>query len=219
MNFVSEFSTNDFLYMLKGLGVSVSITLWAVVFGTLLGVVFGYIRSAVGAVANFAIGSILDVFRSVPLLIQLILFNALGSILKLGFSPFQISCIVLSIYTASYVSETVRSGITSVPPALLRSARSLGLTYLQTLKSIVFPLALRVSFPTWVGITLGVFKDTSLVLWIGIIELLKSSQIIITRTQEPILILSIAGLLYFIVSFGFTRMANRVEKKWEEYEI
>jgi polar amino acid transport system permease protein len=113
----------------------------------------------------------------------------------------------------------VRSGLLSVPPAIIRSARSLGLTYLQTLKAIVFPLALRVSFPTWVGVALGVFKDTSLVLWIGIIELLKASQIIITRTQEPIIILSIAGLLYFIVSFGFTRLANRVEKKWEQYEL
>ena len=219
MNFVSEFSTNDFLYMLKGLGISISITLWAVVFGTFLGIIFGFIRSAVGALLNFMMGSILDVFRSVPLLIQLILFNALGSILKLGISPFQVSCLVLSVYTAAYVSEAVRSGIQSVPLAIIRSARSLGLTYFQTLRGIIFPLALRVSFPTWVGITLGVFKDTSLVLWIGIIELLKSSQIIITRTQEPLLILSIAGLLYFIVSFGFTRVANRLEKKWEEYEL
>jgi len=219
MNFVSEFSTNDFLYMLKGLGVSISITLWAVASGTVLGVILGFIRSAVGALSNFIMGSILDVFRSVPLLIQLILFNALSSILKLGFSPFLVSCLVLSIYTAAFVSETVRSGILSVPPAIIRSARSLGLTYLQTLKAIVFPLALRVSFPTWVGVALGVFKDTSLVLWIGIIELLKASQIIITRTQEPIIILSIAGLLYFIVSFGFTRLANRVEKKWEQYEL
>ena len=219
MNFVSEFSTNDLLYMLKGLGVSISITLWAVAFGTVLGVILGFVRSAVGAVANFLMGSILDVFRSVPLLIQLILFNALSSILKLGFSPFLVSCLVLSIYTAAFVSETVRSGLLSVPPAIIRSARSLGLTYLQTLKAIVFPLALRVSFPTWVGVALGVFKDTSLVLWIGIIELLKASQIIITRTQEPIIILSVAGLLYFIVSFGFTRLANRVEKKWEQYEL
>ena len=219
MDFASEFSINDFLYMLKGLSISVSLTLWAVLFGTILGTVFGFIRSTAGAFLNFIMGSILDIFRSVPLLIQLILVNALSSILKFGYSPFQVSCIVLSVYTSAYVSETVRSGILSVPVSFRRSARSLGLSYFQTLREIVFPLALRVSFPTWVGVTLGVFKDTSLVLWIGIIELLKSSQIIITRTQEPLLILTIAGMLYFIVSFGFTRMANRVEKKWEQYEL
>ena len=219
MNFVSEFSANDFLYMLKGLGISVTITLWAVLSGTLLGIVFGFIRSASGVLVNFVMGTVLDIFRSVPLLIQLILFNAISSILKIGYGPFQVSCIVLSLYASAYVSETVRSGLLSVPLPYRRSARSLGLSYFQTLKEIVFPLAIRVSFPTWVGVTLGVFKDTSLVLWIGIIELLKSSQIIITRTQEPLLILTIAGALYFIVSFAFTRLANRVEKKWEQYEL
>jgi polar amino acid transport system permease protein len=219
MNFVSEFSINDFSYMLKGLGNSVALTLWAVVFGTILGVVFGFIRSISGIFVNFIMSSILDIFRSVPLLIQLILVNSLSSILKLGYSPFQVSCIVLAVYTSAYVSEAVRSGILSVPLPFRRSARSLGLTYFQTLREIVFPLALRVSFPTWVGITLGVFKDTSLVMWIGIIELLKSSQIIITRTQEPLFILTVAGLLYFTVSFCFTRVANIVEKRWERYEL
>lgn len=219
MNFVSEFSQNDFLYMLKGLGISLTVTLWAVVFGTILGVVIGFIRSTLGSISNFIMGSVIDIFRSVPLLIQLILVNALSSILKVGYSPFQVSCIVLAVYTGAYVSETVRSGILSVPLPYRKSARSLGLSYFQTLRVIVFPLALRVSFPTWVGITLGVFKDTSLVLWIGIIELLKSSQIIITRTQEPLFILTVAGILYFTVSFCFTRVTNIVEKKWEKYEL
>ena len=219
MNFIFDFSINDFFYMVKGLGVSLTITFWSIIFGTILGVIFGFIRSISGIIVNFFIGAILDIFRSIPLLIQLILINALSSILKLGFNPFEVSCFVLAIYTSAYVTETVRSGILSVPISFLKSSRSLGLSYFQTLKEITFPLALRVSFPAWVGVTLGVFKDTSLVLWIGIIELLKSSQIIITRTQEPILILTIAGILYFVVSFCFTRVANILEKKWERYEL
>ena len=218
MHFV-DFSLNDFYFMLKGLGFSLSLTIWAVVFGTILGVFFGFIRSISGIFLNFIIGSILDIFRSVPLLIQLILFNAFSSIIKTGLSPFEISCIVLALYTSSYVTETVRSGILSVPQPIIKSSRSLGLSFLQTFIYITSPLALRVSFPTWVGITLGVFKDTSLVLWIGIIELLKSSQIIITRTQEPIFILTIAGILYFTVSFCFTRISNIQEKRWERYEL
>lgn len=219
MNFVVDFSINDFFYMVKGLGISLTITFWSIIFGTILGVIFGFIRSISGIIVNFFIGAILDIFRSIPLLIQLILINALSSILKLGFNPFEVSCFVLAIYTSAYVTETVRSGLLSVPIPFIKSSRSLGLSYSQTLKEITFPLALRVSFPAWVGVTLGVFKDTSLVLWIGIIELLKSSQIIITRTQEPILILTIAGILYFAVSFCFTRIANILEKKWERYEL
>jgi polar amino acid transport system permease protein len=81
----------------------------------------------------------------------------------------------------------------------------------------VFPLALRVVFPSWIGLTLGVMKDTSLVAWIGVVELLKSSQILITRMpNEPLFILSIAGLIYFLISFPISRLGARLERKWRE---
>ncbi len=82
------------------------------------------------------------------------------------------------------------------------------MTWRQDLTEIVFPIALRVAFPSWIGLTLGVMKDTALVLWIGIVELLRSSQIIVTRIQEPLLVLSIAGLIYFLMSFPIARLGD-----------
>jgi polar amino acid transport system permease protein len=77
-------------------------------------------------------------------------------------------------------------------------------------------MAARVSFPGWINLTLGVVKDTSLVLWIGIMELLRASQSIVTRIQEPILVLSIAGLMYYVMSWGIARIGQQVEKGWQE---
>ena len=80
--------------------------------------------------------------------------------------------------------------------------------------AIVYPMALRVMLPSWIGLTLGVMKDTALVGWIGVIELLKSSQILITRMQnEPLFILTIAGLIYFLISFPISRSGAQLEKK------
>ena len=94
---------------------------------------------------------------------------------------------MLALYTSAYCSEIVRGGVEAVPQTTRRAARSLGLTWWQDMVEIVFPLALRVMFPSWIGLTLGVMKDTSLVAWIGVIELLKSSQILITRMpNEPL---------------------------------
>ncbi len=59
-------------------------------------------------------------------------------------------------------------------------------------------------------------KDTSLVLWIGIVELLRSSQIIITRIQEPLFVLSVAGLIYFLISFPIARAGAVLERRWRE---
>ena len=71
-------------------------------------------------------------------------------------------------------------------------------------------------FPTWIGLTLGVLKDTALVSWLGIIELLKSSQIIVTRIQEPLLVLMTAGLIYFLLSFPVARLGGMLERRWQE---
>jgi len=117
---------------------------------------------------------------------------------------------------ATYCAEIVRAGILAVPSTTRRAARSLGLTYRQDLIAIVFPLALRVALPSWIGLTLGVMKDTALVLWIGVVELLRSSQIIVTRVQEPLFVLSIAGLIYFAMSFPIGRLSARLERNWRE---
>ena len=104
----------------------------------------------------------------------------------------------------------------AVPSTTRRAARSLGMTWLQDLRHIVFPIALRVSLPSWVGLTLGVMKDTALVLWIGIVELLRASQVIVTRIQEPLLVLMLCGLIYFLMSYPISRLGAYLESRWRD---
>jgi polar amino acid transport system permease protein len=113
-----------------------------------------------------------------------------------------------------FCTEIVRSGVGAVPQTTRRAARSLGLTWSQELRSITLPIATRIVFPSWIGLALGVMKDTALVLWIGIVELLRSSQIVTSRVQEPLLILSVVGLIYFLMSFPIARLGGRLEKRW-----
>jgi polar amino acid transport system permease protein len=148
------------------------------------------------------------------LLIQFVLANSFKSIIGLNWGPFTVGCVVLAAYTAAYCTEIVRAGILAVPVTTRRAARSLGMTWRQDLISIVFPIALRVALPSWIGLSLGVMKDTALVLWIGIVELLRSAQIIVTRIQEPLFVLSLAGLIYFVMSFPIARLGARLEKRW-----
>lgn len=207
-------SVNDLVFMLKGAGVTLALTFWAVALGTVLGLGFGVLRAEGRWYVSAPLGFVLDIFRSVPVLIQLVLFNSLISSMRLGWSSFHIACVVLSLYTAAYLTEIVRAGILSVPRTTRRAARSLGMTYAQDVRYIVLPLALRVALPNWVGLALSVMKDTSLVLWIGIIELLRASQSIITRTQEPLLVLSIAAAVYFAISFPISRLGSALERRW-----
>jgi His/Glu/Gln/Arg/opine family amino acid ABC transporter permease subunit len=202
--------------MLKGAGVTLTVTFWAVLAGTLLGMAFGVARATAPWWINAPIGFVLDIFRSVPLLIQLVLANAFKPMIGLNWSPFTVGCVVLALYMSAYCTEIVRAGFLAVPTVTRRAARSLGMTWRQDLTEIVFPIALRVAFPSWIGLTLGVMKDTAMVWWIGIVELLRSSQVIVTRIQEPLLVLSIAGLIYFLMSFPIARLGARLERRWRE---
>lgn len=212
----TSFTLNDLGFMLKGAGATLAVTFWAVLAGTLLGMAFGVARATAPWWVNAPIGFVLDIFRSVPLLIQLVLANAFKPMIGLNWSPFTVACVVLALYMSAYCTEIVRAGFLAVPTVTRRAARSLGMTWWQDLTEIVFPIALRVAFPSWIGLTLGVMKDTAMVWWIGIVELLRSSQVIVTRIQEPLLVLSIAGLIYFLMSFPIARLGARLERRWRE---
>ena len=214
----TDFSTTDLVFMLEGAGVTLALTFWAVLGGTLLGLMLGLLRAVSPWWINAALGAVFDVFRSVPLLIQFVLANSFKSIVGINASAFTVACVMLALYTSAYCTEIVRAGVLAVPATTRRASRSLGMTYWQDLRYIVFPIALRVSLPPWTGLTLGVMKDTALVLWIGIVELLRASQVVVTRIQEPLVVLSICGLIYFLMSFPISRLGAYLETRWREYD-
>jgi His/Glu/Gln/Arg/opine family amino acid ABC transporter permease subunit len=213
--FTTSFTTSDFMYLMQGAWVTILLTLAAMVIGTLAGILCGLLR-ALFPRSTVPLAWLLDVFRSVPLLIQFVLFNALKSIVGLNWSAFTVGCVVLGVYATAYCTEIVRGGVLAVPFTLRRASRSLGLSYFQDLRFIVMPIATRVAFPGWLNLTLSVMKDTALVMWIGIIELLRASQTIVTRIDEPLLVLSIAGLIYYVMSLVVARVGARLETRWQE---
>ena len=80
--------------------------------------------------------------------------------------------------------------------------------------NIVMPLATRVALPSWIGLALGVMKDSALVYVVQVTELLKSTQILITRLQEPLFLLLICGAFYFLISFPLARFGGWLERRW-----
>lgn len=213
----TSFTGGDLLFMLGGAWATLRLTFWAMLLGTLAGLILGMARAALPR-STAPLAWLLDAFRSVPLLIQFVLFNSFKSIAGLDWSAFTVGCVVLGAYCAAYCTEIVRSGVLAVPTNVSRAGRSLGLSYSQTLRHIVLPMATRVSFPGWVNLTLSVMKDTALVLWIGIIELLRASQTIVTRIQEPLFVLCMAGLIYYAMSWSVARAGTLVEKRWREHD-
>lgn len=209
----SSLTYYDLQFLLEGLQNTVYISIASVAIGTFFGLIFGYIKASAGMIGNLLLSGFLDVLRSVPLIIQFILFYAFIGILEIDLSIFWVGAIVLSAYTAAFVTEVVRAGIEAVPQTTRRAARSLGLTYWQDYMYIVFPLGVRTIFPAWISIVLSVIKDSALVSVIGYLELLKSTEELISKTQEALLLLIGVGFFYFIISYPISLYAAYLERR------
>lgn len=211
----TAFQASDLWFLVEAAGRTLLISVLAISIGTLMGCVFGWLLSLTRAWGDATLGVVLDLFRSIPLIIQLILFYNFFPIIGFNLDPFAAGTVVLVFYTSALVAAVARGGIDSVPVTTRRAARSLGMTYWQDLRHIVWPIGLRAVLPSWTGVALGVLKDSALVSVLGYVELLRASQILITRTQEPFLILVVVGAFYFALSFPISRLSARLEKRWQ----
>jgi len=215
VEFFTAFQPSDIWFLTEAAGRTILIASLSISIGTVLGVFFGWVLSVSRWAGAASLGLILDVFRSVPLIIQLILFFNFFPIVGLPLDPFEAGTVVLVFYTSALVAAVARGGIEAVEMTTRKAARSLGMTYWQDLRYVVFPIGLRAVLPSWTGVALGVLKDSALVSVLGYVELLRASQILITRTQQPFLILAVVGLFYFALSFPIARVTERLEHRWQ----
>mgnify|MGYP001349927407 FL=1 len=167
ISFFSSFALNDVFFMAEAAWRTLLISIISISIGTLLGSLFGWMLYEGRFLAIIVVAPILDVFRSVPLIIQLVLFYNFAPIIGFDLDAFQSGLVILTLYTAALVANVVRGGIASVGMPMRRASRSLGMNYWQDLFYVVFPIGVRAIFPSWVGVALGVLKDSALVSVLG----------------------------------------------------
>ncbi len=212
----SGFGAQDLLF----LGEAAIRTLWisvlSIAIGSFLGGIFGWALYETKYWGGILLNPVLDIFRSVPLIVQLVLFYNFAPIVGLNLDAFESGLVVLTMYTSALVANVARGGIESVGRAMRIASRSLGMSYWQDVRYVVFPIGTRAIFPSWVGVALGVMKDSALVSVLGYVELVKASQILITRTQEPLLIILVVGGFYFALSYPVSRYSAKLERRWSQ---
>ena len=211
----SNLQWNDFWYLASAAMGTIVISGLSIALGTLIGIGLGWLLSSVHLFFVIIVDAVLDVFRSVPLIIQLLLFNTWIAIIGYPQTAFVAGTIVLTFYTAAQVTMIVRGAIASVPKEIQIAARSLGMTYLQKMRHIIWPLGLRAVFPAWIGIALSVMKDSALVSVINYTELTRAFYTLNTKTQETFLLLTIVGAFYFALSYPISLYSTHIEKRWK----
>jgi len=203
---------SDAYFLALGLLNTVRLAAAAILVGTLAGIALGWLRT-VSVTLRVCTAPFIDVLRSVPMIIQLILANSFLSILGFGASPFWFGTVALGAWMSAVTAEVVRAGLLSVPIQYRKSARSLGMNGYQELLYISLPLAFRTSLAPWIGLVLSLIKDSALAGVVGYVEYMRSTQILITRTHETWLLLMGAGLFYFLICYPVSRYSRHLERK------
>ena len=157
------------------------------------------------------------VVRGTPLLVQLfVVFYGLGQ-MGIVLPPFLAAVIVFSINEGAYAAETVRAALEAVPAGQLEAGECVGMSYLQAMRRIVLPQALRTAFPPLSNSLIALMKDTSLVANITVTEMFMATQRIVARTYEPLALYIEVGLIYLLFSTVLTKLQQAGERKLNFY--
>lgn len=158
-----------------------------------------------------------EVMRNTPLLVQLIwVFYALPILLGIHFSGFTAGIITLTANTTAYMADAFRAGIQSVPRAQVEAAGILGLKESSILRYVILPHTIRNVLPVLVFLSVLLFKNTSLVAWIGVNDIMGVSNSLALSTFRPLEILTTAGAIYLAIALPATMLTRWLERKMSQ---
>lgn len=203
--------------LLKGLQITLIITIISLFFASIIGMLMGLFSVGHSKALKGLAKSYVNIIRGTPLIVQaFFLYFGIPSLINgLRIPALVAGIIVISVNSGAYMSEIFRGGIESIHNGQMEAARSLGMNYKQAMVKVILPQAIRRMIPAMLNQFIISLKDTSLLTVIGVRELTQSGQIIIATNFRSLEIWFVVGLIYFIVIMGLTAITRRIESRLE----
>lgn len=199
----------------RGLGFTLMFTVVTVVLGLAVGLFAGIARLSSSRFVNWPVIAYVELFRCTPLLVQLVWFYyAFPVIIGIQMPPVAAGGLVLALYTGAFYAEIFRGGIVSIERGQWDAARSLGLRPWPILRTVILPQAIRLMIPPFINQSVIQLKNTSLVSVIAVPDLLYQGELITAATYRPLEVYTIVAVLYFLVLFPATLLAQSVERRY-----
>ena len=204
-------------YILEGLLNTILIAFFAVILGIIIGTIIAIITHNYETNNRLKIldklaNAYVSIIRGTPVILQLmiiyyVIFKSVDiNILFVGILAFGIN-------SGAYVAEIIRAGINSIDKGQMEAGFSLGLKYNQVMRLIILPQAIKNILPALGNEFITLLKETSVGAYIGILELTKASDIIASRTYDYFFPLILIALIYFVMTYGLSKLVNKMERK------
>lgn len=226
------FGDERYLFLWRGLEVTILLTVFSTIIGLVIGLVVALMQQSVWQPfrrcklhglqrwrpwASLA-HAYTTVIRGTPALVQLLImyYVVFGS--YRGVPKLWIASLAFGINSGAYIAEIIRGGIESIDNGQVEAARSLGLSRWQTMRYIILPQALKQSLPSLISEGISLLKETSVVGWIGMNDLMRGADNIRFQTATAFESLFAAAMIYLALTTLFTWVMNRVERRLKAHD-
>jgi polar amino acid transport system permease protein len=201
---------------MAGAWITIQLTVYAIVIGVVLGLILALLRISKNPILSAPTVAYIEFVRGTPMLAQIfMIYFGLGSV-GINVPDFMSGLIALSLNSAAYNAEIFRAGIQSISKGQMEAARSLGLSYGQSMAYVVVPQAFRFCLPPLGNEFIALLKDSSLVAIIGISDLMRVGREINGRTLRSIEVFGYVSIIYLLMTLPLSRLVSALERKMKK---
>ncbi len=204
---------NGLTLLAQGLGNTLLITFGAVLLGSLIGVLLAVMRSSEKRLWRFPAAVYIECVRGTPVLVQLFIINFV-IFASVSVDKWLVAVIAFGVNSAAYVSEIVRAGINAVAAGQMQAALSLGLTKAAAMRHIILPQAFKKILPALGNEFIVLIKETSVVGFIGGVDLMRAGDILRSKTYDAVVPLFTVAAIYLILTVTLSQILQCIERQW-----
>ena len=233
MGFYQTFILEDnYQYFVKGLGTTLTVTIFALIIGVIIGVLVAIIRSAHDQqpekkkglplkILNGICKVYLTVIRGTPMMVQLLImwFVVWESARSTDSNMMKCAILAFGINSGAYVAEIFRSGIMSIDKGQMEAGRSVGLTYASTMRYIIIPQAFKNVLPALGNELITLVKETSVVTVIGLRDLTKGAMIVQSKTYQALVPYVAIAAIYLVIVMFLTWVMGKMERRLRQSDL
>ncbi|MCF7770213.1 amino acid ABC transporter permease [Achromobacter pulmonis] len=220
---MSLLDASQYQLLASGMAVTLQLFLVSWVMAFTIAVALVVVRATNLAPCRWLVDAYVEYHRNVPLLVQVLFwYFGMPELLPEGFrlwlyqhnAEMSLAAIALALGSAAYIAEDIRSGLRAIPGTQFEAARALGASYLQCMRFVIVPQALRISIPPLVGRALLLFKNTSVAMAIGVMELTYQAREIENETYRTFATFGAATIMYLLGSFLIMLIGSRIYARY-----
>ena len=213
MSFYFSRLVEIFPFFLKGLWMTAQISFISLILCTIFGFIIGIFRSSKKPILKLIIGTYVSFVRGTPFVVQIFIIFFILPEWGIQLEAFPAAILGMTIMGSAFICEIVAGGIDAISRGQWEAAASSGLTRIQQLKYVIVPQAMRTILPPLVGQYVLLIKDSSVVSVIGVMELTRVGWVTVVRIPEGLMVFSLVGLLYAVISYPLILLSNYLEKR------